>query len=108
MWYLYRWGAIGTELAPEVFPVYPHEKLIKGLGVVAETVVQIIIVDGSPCAERDLPVEVGKKIHLVVMVMLHNGQGVWSTIQWMRLVNWHIPPPMPLPVVPEAMTSPSR
>ena len=44
--------------------------------VIAETIIKIIVEDGSAYTERHLPAEVRKQIQIVMVVMLNNGQ--WS------------------------------
>ena len=84
------------------------EKLVRLLRVVAEAIVEVVIEDGRARAKRHLTAEVRKEVKLVVVVLLRDGRGAWSTIQWIRLLNWHIPPPMASPVCALAMTIPVR
>ena len=57
-------------------------------------------------AERHLTAEVGKRSNWSWWCCSVMVRGAWSTIQWIRLLNWHIPPPTASPVCALAMTIP--
>ena len=64
----------GPQFAAQVLFVRPESELIGVSGIIAETVVDIVVRDAGAGAERNLAAEVGKEIESVVVMVLRDGQ----------------------------------
>ena len=64
----------GTKLAIEVLAIDTKTELIRHVGIVAHTIVDIVVGNTGARTEGDLTTEVGKEIEPVVVVMLNDGE----------------------------------
>ena len=71
---LVRLPFVSPELAAEVFVRGVNNELIGDIGIVSETVIEIIVHYGSTCAEGYGTVKIGEKVYLVMMMMLCDGK----------------------------------
>ena len=60
----------GPQFATKIFVICPKAELICISGVVAETVVDVVVRDAGASAERNLAAEVGKEVEAVVVMVL--------------------------------------
>lgn len=67
-------GLLRTKLTTQIFVIGIYKKLIGVPGIVAKTIIEIIIYDAGACAERYLTLKVGKEVETVMVVMLHYGE----------------------------------
>ena len=70
VWLLVR----SPQFATKVFVICPKAELICISGVVAETVVDVVVRDAGASAERNLAAEVGKEVEAVVVMVFRDGQ----------------------------------
>ena len=66
--------SVRPKLSAQILPVCVNDKLIYPVGVVAETVVKVIVHYRGTRAKRYLPPEIGKKVKTVVMMVLGYGK----------------------------------
>ena len=62
----------GPQFAAQVFVIRPKSELIGVMGVVAETIVDVVVRDAGTGAERNLATEVRKQVESVVVMVLRN------------------------------------
>ena len=64
----------GPQFAAQVLFVRPESELIGVSGIIAETVVDIVVRDAGASAEGNLTTEVGEEVESVVVMVLRDGQ----------------------------------
>lgn len=66
--------SVRTKLSHKALAVGMYKQLIGQIGVIAHTIVEIVVHNGRTCSERHLSAEIGEQIVSVVMVMLRYSQ----------------------------------
>ena len=64
----------GTKFAIEVLALNTKAQLVSPVGIVAHTIVDIVVRDAGACTEGYLTTEIGEEIEPVVVVMFNDGE----------------------------------